>query len=398
MEQSLLNTLSYIFTIVGACFTVVGVLVGTLPTMRSNIQQKNKKLDNMRLFISNRRDKLSEYEEADDVMEDLNKLSKEVTRVERMHNFFYMLTAKGEWEALEITKVGIKEKMKRLKKIRSQVPQSQEGDEEEKVSEGESLVDRLDSSVENEEKRQDVGDSNEAASLSQPQPPGLNADIKKGFSRRLIVLIGVGILLLLLGLVGFVFVPKDIFERNNNNNNKHPPSSHPATNPTTAPNVDNPTPTVSPSTAVTLDSSDTISSILNKGTLTCGITSQQGYAMKNTQGQWEGFEVDLCRAVAAGIFGKDNFQGGRDAEPVQFVEVEAPDRFISLNNEEIDLLFGITSQTLERTVHEASNVGGSEMHWLEDRIWANASCGYIPRRPLPRGIHSPHLTLSMGLF
>jgi len=96
----------------------------------------------------------------------------------------------------------------------------------------------------------------------------------------------------------------------------------------------------------------------------CGITSQDGYATKNTLGQWEGFEVDLCRAVAAGIFGKDRFQGDRDTEPVQFVEVEAGDRFMALDNEEIDLLFGITSQTLERTVNEVSLSCGPAMSRL----------------------------------
>ena len=60
--------------------------------------------------------------------------------------------------------------------------------------------------------------------------------------------------------------------------------------------------------------------------------------------------------MAAGIFGQDRFdkESGRDSEPVQFVEVEATDQFIALNNETIDVLFGITSQTLERTVHEVS--------------------------------------------
>jgi Bacterial extracellular solute-binding proteins, family 3 len=110
---------------------------------------------------------------------------------------------------------------------------------------------------------------------------------------------------------------------------------------------------------IVLDESKTLSAILQRGYLRVGVTSQQGYATLNAEGHYEGFEVDLARAVASGIFGKDQFQAGRENEPVDFVPLDPGDRFSSLDNEEIDLLLASTSQTLERTVFEASPCGGT---------------------------------------
>ena len=109
----------------------------------------------------------------------------------------------------------------------------------------------------------------------------------------------------------------------------------------------------SESEALALDStSSTLSAILNRGYLECGVTYQLGYATVDEEGHWIGFEVDVCRAIGAGIFGKDRFQGGRGKEPVKFKKLEAADRFKSLSNKDIDVLLGITSQTLERSVNE----------------------------------------------
>jgi general L-amino acid transport system substrate-binding protein len=102
------------------------------------------------------------------------------------------------------------------------------------------------------------------------------------------------------------------------------------------------------------DSSKTLSTILNRGSMVCGVTFKEGFATINDKGYWEGFEVDLCRAVAVGIFGKGRFQGSRVKEPVRFVPLEASERFSALENGKIDVLLGMTSQTLERTVNEAS--------------------------------------------
>jgi len=108
------------------------------------------------------------------------------------------------------------------------------------------------------------------------------------------------------------------------------------------------TPTVTPDAE-----SATLSTILRREYLKCGVMSQQGFAQQDPQGIWDGFEVDLCRVVAAGIFGKDSFGDGQK-EPVEFVSLEAGERFPSLNNNSIDLLLAKTSHTFERSLYEVS--------------------------------------------
>jgi general L-amino acid transport system substrate-binding protein len=102
----------------------------------------------------------------------------------------------------------------------------------------------------------------------------------------------------------------------------------------------------------------TLGQILNRGYLRCGIPNQEGYGMKDpVTGVFVGFEVDLCRAVAAGIFGRESF-GNRATEPVQYVNLEVSDRFVALDGEEIDLLLAITTQNMQRNVYEPSTLKG----------------------------------------
>ena len=60
----------------------------------------------------------------------------------------------------------------------------------------------------------------------------------------------------------------------------------------------------------------------------------------NDDGEWEGFDVDVCRAVAAAIFG--------DADAVQYTPTNATERFTALQSGEIDLLSRNTTWTLSR--------------------------------------------------
>jgi len=136
-----------------------------------------------------------------------------------------------------------------------------------------------------------------------------------------------------------------------------------------------------PTATVELDAgSETLSTTLRREYLKCGVMSQLGFAREDRQGIWEGFEVDLCRAVAAGIFGKDKFFD-RLSEPVEFVPLEAGERFPSLNNKTIDLLFAKTSQTIERGLYEVrSDVKGSEIFlgsWLVAHI-VRSIFAYVP--------------------
>jgi len=101
--------------------------------------------------------------------------------------------------------------------------------------------------------------------------------------------------------------------------------------------------------------SETLSTVRAMDHLRCGVREQHGFAEMDSQGIWKGFEVDLCRAVAAGIFGKDRFGDGQK-EPVEFVAVGTKERFHCLNNKSIDVLLSTTSQTIERSLYEVSTI------------------------------------------
>ena len=62
--------------------------------------------------------------------------------------------------------------------------------------------------------------------------------------------------------------------------------------------------------------------------------------MPDPQGNWTGFDVDFCRAIAAAIF--------NDPTKVKFVPLTAKDRFTALQSGEIDVLVRNTTWTLSR--------------------------------------------------
>src|SRR4051812_45474943 len=75
----------------------------------------------------------------------------------------------------------------------------------------------------------------------------------------------------------------------------------------------------------------TLKAVKERGGLVCGIANGLlGFSTANEEGRWTGFDVDLCRAVAAAIF--------NDASKVVFVPLENKDRFAALQDGKIDLL------------------------------------------------------------
>ena len=65
--------------------------------------------------------------------------------------------------------------------------------------------------------------------------------------------------------------------------------------------------------------------------LKCGInTGVVGFAAPDDKGVWRGFDVDLCRAVAAALFG--------DPDKVKYTNLTGKTRFTALRSREIDLL------------------------------------------------------------
>lgn len=85
----------------------------------------------------------------------------------------------------------------------------------------------------------------------------------------------------------------------------------------------------------------TMNQVRRRGHVLCGVsTGISGFSMPDAQGQWQGLDVDICRAVAAAVLG--------DAERVQYVPLTAAGRFMSLKSKEVDLLARNTTWTITR--------------------------------------------------
>jgi general L-amino acid transport system substrate-binding protein len=87
--------------------------------------------------------------------------------------------------------------------------------------------------------------------------------------------------------------------------------------------------------------SPTLAAVRKRGYVACGVhPSLPGFAYPDVRGVWRGFDVDVCRAVAAAVLG--------DATKVRFTPITAQDRFSALQKGRLDLLSRNTSWTLAR--------------------------------------------------
>ncbi|MGD9914450.1 MAG: amino acid ABC transporter substrate-binding protein, partial [Rhizobiaceae bacterium] len=98
-------------------------------------------------------------------------------------------------------------------------------------------------------------------------------------------------------------------------------------------------------------SADTLDDVKARGTLKCGVhTGLAGFAQPDDKGEYTGFDVDYCRAIAAAIFG--------DPSKVEYVATTAKDRFEFLANKSVDLLARNTTWTLSRDTSLGFNFTG----------------------------------------
>lgn len=85
----------------------------------------------------------------------------------------------------------------------------------------------------------------------------------------------------------------------------------------------------------------TLDTVKQRGVVQCGVSEGlYGFSEQNGQGEWSGFDVDFCRAVAGAIF--------NDRSKVMFVPLAASERFDALRTGRIDLLSRNSTWTLER--------------------------------------------------
>lgn len=88
----------------------------------------------------------------------------------------------------------------------------------------------------------------------------------------------------------------------------------------------------------------TLNDVQSAGELRCGVsTGLPGFSQPDSDGNWQGIDVDTCRAIAAAVLG--------DADAVEFVPLTAAERFTALQSGEVDVLSRNTTWT---TVRDAS--------------------------------------------
>ena len=90
-------------------------------------------------------------------------------------------------------------------------------------------------------------------------------------------------------------------------------------------------------------SAQTLQEVRDRGNLNCGVTTGLvGFAAPDANGNWEGFDVAVCRAVAAAVLG--------DPQAVEFVPTTGQTRFTALASGEVDMLARNTTWTFSRDV------------------------------------------------
>jgi general L-amino acid transport system substrate-binding protein len=95
----------------------------------------------------------------------------------------------------------------------------------------------------------------------------------------------------------------------------------------------------------------TFDAVKARGTVLCGVnTGLAGFSMPDSNGNWTGIDVDLCRAIAAAMFG--------DANKTKYTGYTAQQRFTALQSGEIDVLLRNTTITISRDTSLGFNYAG----------------------------------------
>src|SRR5689334_14578374 len=85
----------------------------------------------------------------------------------------------------------------------------------------------------------------------------------------------------------------------------------------------------------------TLDAVHKKGFLQCGIsTGIAGFSAPDSKGVWRGIDVDMCRAIAAAVFG--------DAAKVRYTPLTTQQRFTAIQSGEVDVLARNSTWTLSR--------------------------------------------------
>ncbi|HEV3008312.1 MAG TPA: amino acid ABC transporter substrate-binding protein [Burkholderiales bacterium] len=96
----------------------------------------------------------------------------------------------------------------------------------------------------------------------------------------------------------------------------------------------------------------TLDTVRSKGHVQCGVNAGAvaGFSAPDSKGVWKGIDVDVCRAVAAAVFG--------DATKVRYTPLTAQQRFTALQSGEVDILSRNTTWTITRDTSLGLNFVG----------------------------------------
>ena len=109
------------------------------------------------------------------------------------------------------------------------------------------------------------------------------------------------------------------------------------------------------SLSTTAHAGKTLEGVKSKGYVQCGVsTGLPGFSAADEKGQFTGLDVDMCRAVAAAVFG--------DAGKVKYSPLTAKERFTALQSGEIDMLSRNTTWTYTRDTSLGLNFTGANYY------------------------------------
>ena len=92
---------------------------------------------------------------------------------------------------------------------------------------------------------------------------------------------------------------------------------------------------------VSVAEATTLETVRQRGSLICGIHGgRAGFSVLDSKGNWQGIDIDTCRAIAAAVLG--------DPNKVEYVKTTAQSRFPVLQTGEVDVLTNNVTVTLLR--------------------------------------------------
>src|SRR6267142_815727 len=95
--------------------------------------------------------------------------------------------------------------------------------------------------------------------------------------------------------------------------------------------------------AITYERYDTktLKRTIRRGEVLCGVnTGLPGFSIPDDKGNWTGFDVDFCRAIAAAIFD--------DPKKAKFIPLDANERFKELQSRKVDILSRNSTWSMSR--------------------------------------------------